>query len=363
MDTPFQDYSRINRELKKEFLREINRVLNLNRNHDYSAYIEEFEENFAGYCGAKLAIGVDSGTSALQLSMAALGIKEGDEVILPCYTYISTALAISNLGATPVFADVKEDMTLDPDVVGPKITRKTKAIIPVHIHGNPCEIDHISEICKKNKLALIEDASQAHGAKYKGKRVGGFGVGCFSLHTSKTLGGIGDAGIICLNDGLYNNIRQLMLPDNNTREILLSRRTPCVISPLQTAILKVKLSYLDRFNERKNEIAELYNKLIIEKRVSKIVLSKDSYPVYRDYCIKTSHRTELQKFLQDHGIETAARYKVPLHLTETYSYLGYKRGDFPVAEEVADSILSLPSFIGITDKEIRDICDRINEFQ
>ena len=240
---PFQDYSSVHKKLKKPLLKEINFVLNLKDNSSHEEYIRKFEEKVIGYFNTKFVIGVDSGTTALQLSLVASGVKEGDEVILPCYTYISTVLAISNIRAKPIFVDIGEDLTIDPSAIEKKITNKTKAIIPVHIHGNVCDIDPILDICKKYNLDLIEDASQAHGAEYKGKKVGSFGIGCFSLHTSKTLGGVGDAGIIILNDEvIYNKIKNLMVPDNNTKEILFSKRTPCKIDAIQVAIIKVKLS-------------------------------------------------------------------------------------------------------------------------
>ena len=359
----FNNYSLLNKKLKKEILAEINLVLNLEDNIDYENYSNQFEDKIKKYFDVKFCISLDSGTTALQLALTGCGIKQGDEVVLPCYTYAATALAISNIGAKPVFVDINEnDLTINPNLIKSKLTNKTKAIIPVHIHGNPCEIDTILDICKDHKIKLIEDCSQAHGAEYKGKKVGSFGVGCFSLHSSKTLGGIGDSGIITLNDKkIYDKIRKLMVPDNNSKEILLSKRTPCIMDCMQAAIIKIKLRYLDNFNNRKNAIANLYNKLL-NKKIKRLNLINDSYAVYRDYCIRTNERDKLQEYLLAKGIETKARYKIPLHLTKTFSYLDYKKGDFPITEKISEDVLCLPSFIGITDEQIECMCKEINNF-
>jgi len=364
MQVSFHDFSNQNKKLKLSILKEINHILNFSDNSNHDKYIKEFEDEFANYHNVDFAIGVDSGTTALQLAMIASGIKKGDEVIVPSYTYIATALAVSNIGAKPVFVDIKEsDLTINESLIEKKITDKTKAIIPVHIHGNICELNSILSICKKYNLQLIEDASQAHGASYKNKKIGSFGIGCFSLHTSKTLGGIGDAGIITSNDKrIHDKIKQLMIPDNNSEEIINSKRTPCDIDAIQAAIVKIKLTKLDELNKRKNKIARLYDRLISNKLVKKIITAKDSYSVYRDYCIIINERERLQEFLFKKGIETKARYKLPLHLTKTFEYLGYKKGDSPIAEKMANEVLCLPSFIGISDDNIKYICDEINKF-
>ncbi|MBU4116825.1 MAG: DegT/DnrJ/EryC1/StrS family aminotransferase [Nanoarchaeota archaeon] len=362
MEVPFQNYSIINKKLKKELLKEINLVLNLVDNSSHNEYIEKFEEFFGNYFGVKFALGVDSGTTALQLALIASGIKPGDEIILPCYTYIATALAISNIGAKPVFVDIKEDLTINPLLIEKAITDKTKAIIPVHIHGNLCDLASIFSICQKYNLKLIEDASQAHGAEYDGKKIGCLGIGCFSMHTSKTLGGVGDAGIILLNDErIYKKMKKLISLENNTQELLFSKRTPCKIDAIQAAIIKVKLNYLSQFNKRKHEIAKLYNMFLNCCKVKKMELIKNSYAVYRDYCIRVDTPEKLKKFLDVFGIKTKTGY-VPLHLIETFDYLGYNKGDFPVSEELSKQILCLPCFIGLNDKQIEHVCDKINEF-
>ena len=259
---------------------------------------------------------------------------------------------------------LEEDLTIDPSLIEKRITNKTKAVIPVHMHGNPCDMEAILDICNKHNLRLIEDASQAYGANYKKKKIGSFGIGCFSLHTSKTLGGTGDAGIITLdNEEICQKIRQLMVPDNNSKDILLSKRTPCDIDAIQAAIIRVKLPYLDKFNKRKNEIAALYDSFLDNTKIKNITPCENSYPVYRDYCIKTINLEKLNKFLFDNGIKTKARYKIPLHLTETFSYLGYKVNDCPIAEKAAKEVLCLPSFIGITNEEIKSVCECINRFE
>ena len=363
---PFYDYSIVNDKIKDKIITEINRIFKLKDNWELEKNIKELEHDFSAYCSTSYAIAVDSGTSALQLSLTALGIKEGDEVIIPAYGYIATALAVSNTGAKPVFCDIDEKgLTISTNKIETLINIRTKAIIPVHIHGNICDMETITEICRKHSISLIEDCCQSHGAMFNSKKTGTFGIGCFSFHTSKTLGGIGNSGIITLDDEqIYKNIKALITPDNNTVNILHSGRTPCVINPIQAAIVRIKLRYLDQFNKRKQEIVDLYESLISNQKIKTIYKNneKNILPVYRDVCITCKERDMLQKHLSEKSIESKARYNIPLHLTKTYKHLGYKEGDLPASEKAAEEILCLPSFIGITDKQIEFICKIINKF-
>lgn len=369
---PFYDYSIVNNKIKDKLISEISRILKLKDNWEFEKDIKKLEQHFSAYCGTSHAIAVNSGTSALQLSLSALGIREGDEVIIPAYSYIATALAISNTGAKPVFCDInEEDLTIAVDKIETLINSRIKAIIPVHIHGNPCDMDAITKICTKHSISLIEDCCQSHGAMFSSKKTGSFGIGCFSFHTSKTIGGIGNSGIITFDDEqVYRKIKALMTPDNNTINILYSKRTPCTMDPIQAAIVRIKLGYLDQFNKRKLEIAKLYYSLISNPKITILPKNsgkdgmdkKDMKPVYRDIYIRCKERYLLQKHLTENGIESKARYNIPLHLTKTYSHLGYKKGDLPTSEKAADEVLCLPSFIGITNKQIEFICKTINEF-
>lgn len=349
--------------VKEEILQNINTILKFKSTKEYDEFVSKFEKLFAKYCDCKDSLAVNSGTSALQLALLFLGIKEGNEVLVPAYTYAASAIVVSNIGAIPVFVDIKPtDLTIDPKDIESKITNKTKAIIAVHIHGNPCDIDPILEICKKYKLNLIEDASQAHGATYKGKKVGSFGVGCFSLHMSKNLGAFSSAGAITFNaDQLREKLLKYVQPDNDTVEALNSGRTPCEMDAIQACFLIPKLKILDKMNDRKREIAKLYDEFITNPSFEKPVLNDKSISVYRDYFIMCKDREKVFKTLLSQGIGSKIRYKKPLHLTNTFKYLGHKESDFPVAEKVAKEVLCLPTHLGLSDEDIIKICSILNK--
>lgn len=362
-DILFFDYSAVNSLVKDDIIRNINNALTFKTTKEYDKLVEEFERSYADYCGTRDCIALNSGTSALQLAMLSIGIKEGDEVILPVYTYAASAIAVSNIGAKPVFVDILEsDLTIDPNKIEKSITPRTRAIMAVHIHGNPCDIEAILEICRKHKLVLIEDASQAHGALYKKKKIGSFGIGCFSLHMSKNLGAFSSAGAITFNTlGLREKLAKYIAPDNNTIDVLMSGRTPCEMDAIHACFLIPKLKVLDSLNKRKREIANLYDQNIINPMFKKPILNNKSTGVYRDYFIMCKDRDSVMDKLRTSGIGTKVRYKVPLHLTKTFSYLGYKIGDFEVAERVVEEIICLPTYIGLSDDDIIRICSEINK--
>lgn len=354
---PYIDFSLIPGDLKKEILLEIGRVMRFKNVREHEQYVTGVEKSLAKYFQTKFGVAVDSGTTALQLSLTALGVGEGDEVIIPTYTYVATALAVTNLGAKPVFVDVKMgDLTIDPDLIESNITSRTKAVVPVHIHGLCCDMDKIRQICEKRAIALVEDASQAHGACINGKKAGSFGMGCFSLHTSKNLGGIGDAGFIALNDeDLYRKIQEFLVPDSPTKAALESRRTPCTMDAIQAAIVQKKLAFLDIVNERKREIARQYDSFIVDPEMKKPVVLQGTLPVYRDYFILVDDRDALKAHLLKEGIETKLGY-TPLHLSKMFeNFLGSKK-DFPVSETIAGMVLLLPSFWGMTDSQLKQVC-------
>lgn len=361
----FFDYSVLNNKLKDQINENLSNLLSLKSSKEYNELVTRFEKKFAEYCECNHCIGLNSGTSALQLALTALGVKKGDEVIVPAYTYAASAIVISNLGAKPVFTDVLEsDLTIDSRQIEDKITEKTKAIIAVHIHGNPCNMQPILNICKKYNLHLIEDSSQAHGARYDGKRVGSFGIGCFSLHMSKSMGGIGNTGAMTLNNpDLKQKIMNYIDPDNNTKEVLFSLRTPCDMDAIHTCFLLPKIEILDKLNDRKREMADLYNKYLKNSPFTKPTLNDKAEGVYRDYYIVGKNRKHIMEFLLSKGIETKARYKIALHLTKTFEYLGHKKGDFPNAERAAEELICLPTHIGISDEDIKYICSVINEIK
>lgn len=352
---PYANYS-FPDDLKKEVLLEIGRIMQFKSLHEHERYVAGVEARFAEYFQTKFAVAVDSGTTALQLSLTALDVREGDEVIVPTYTYAATALAVTNLGAKPIFVDVKmEDLTIDPDLIEPSISPRTKAVIPVHIHGLCCDMEKIRRICEKHHIALIEDASHAHGAKINGKKAGSFGVGCFSLHISKNLGGIGDAGVITLNDEMpYRQIQEFLLPDPETKSALHSRRTPCAMDAIQAAIVVKKLAFLDALNERKRQIASQYDAFISDPDIKKPVVLAGTTPVYRDYFVLVDDRDALKAHLLKEGVETKPGYR-PLHLSKMFEDFRGKK-PLAVSETIAEKVLLLPSFGRLTEGQIKGVC-------
>lgn len=359
---PYIDYSLIPGDLRKEILIEVSRIMRFKNVQEHENYVAAVEKSLAAYFKAQFAVAVDSGTTALQLSLAALGIGEGDEVIVPAYTYVATALAVTNVGAIPVFADIKRnDLTIDPKSIESRITEKTKAVIPVHIHGLCCDMPAIQKICSKHDLNIIEDASQAHGASIQDKKAGTFGIGCFSLHTSKNLGGIGDAGLIILNDKeIYKKIRNFLVPDSGSETVLESKRTPCTMDAIQAAIVRKKLAVLDALNERKRDIARQYDALIPDAQALKPVACDGTIPVYRDYFIVIDKRDKLRTDLLQEGIETKLGYPL-LHLSGTFKQYRKTGSKLSVAEAIADKILLLPAFWGLTEGQLKRVCMAIRK--
>lgn len=312
-------------------------------------FLEKFEESFAKYIGTKYCIGVASGTDAIHLSLLALNIKAGDEVILPVNTFIATAYAILYVGAKPVFVDVDpKTFNIDVNSIESKITKNTKAIIPVHLYGQPAQMDKIMLLARKYKLAVVEDACQAHGATYNKKNVGSFGdLAAFSFYPSKNLGAYGDGGVITTNSTqLAKTLKKLReyggISKYKYDTIGLNSR----LDAIQAAILSIKLKHLDEWNNKKQKLAAYYNKRINEEIpfIKTPFINSQSTSVYHLYVIKTPKRNQLAKYLSSHGIQTGIHYPVPLHLQKSLQHLGYKKGDFPVAEALSREILSLPIY-------------------
>ncbi len=328
--------------------------------------LQQFEKNFASYCNCKYAVGVANGTDALFLVMKALGINKGDEVITAPNSFLATAGAVIAAGATPVFADVRDDYNIDPNKIREVIVERTKAIIPVHLTGRPADMKAILAIASEHGLFVIEDAAQAVGALYENKRVGSFGIaGCFSFHPLKTLNAYGDGGAITTNDtALYEKLTKL-------RNHGLKNRDECEfwgynsrLDNLQAAILNVKLKHLDKWSRRKREIAALYRKgLQGIKGILKVpVDALGEEAVYHTFVIQCENRDELQQYLLKLGIETKVHYPIPIHLQKSAAALRYKQGDFPTAERQAKTILSLPIYPELSDSEIEAVCKEIRMF-
>lgn len=336
-----------------------------------SAYIggqhrEKFERDFANYLGVRHCIGVANGTDALTICLKVLGIGQGDEVITVANTFIATAEAITNAGAKVVFVDNDPDYyVIDPDEIEKKVTNKTKAIIPVHLHGHPADIDRILEIAHKYNIFIIEDSAQAHGAEFRGKKVGTLGTAAtFSFYPGKNLGAYGDAGAIVTNDDEF--AMKIKMYANHGRVSKYDHEFEGVNSRLdniQAAVLSVKLKYLDQWNEKRRSIAEYYSRRLSD--IKEIVIPKTkSYvkDVYHLYVIKAHRRDELREYLLKNGVATGIHYPIALPNLKAYQYLGHKPDDFPNATKCQSEILSLPIYPELTEENIDKICLLIHEF-
>jgi dTDP-4-amino-4,6-dideoxygalactose transaminase len=363
MKVPYLNLGLQHKNIKEEILRSIGTLLD-NGQFILGEESQRFEKRFAALCGTTYALGVANGTDALFLSLMALGIGKGDEVITAPNSFLASASSIAIAGAKPVFADVREDFNLDPALVEKAITPATKAIIVVHLTGRPAPLDELLAIAKKHKLHLIEDCAQAVGALYKGKPVGSFGTtGCFSLHPLKNLAACGDGGVITTNDEkIY---KHLLIARNHG----LINRDECDfwsynsrLDNLQAAILNVKLTELEKWTSRRREIAGIYQRKL---KGLDLILPTDSTSekaVYHTFIIQTTKRDALKQFLADAGIDTKVHYPIAIHQQKAAKELGYKPGDFPVTEKQTRTILSLPVFAELLDIEVNYVADKIIEF-
>ncbi len=325
----------------------------------------DFEKKFAEYSEVKYAIGVASGLDALELGMRALGIGVGDEVITPANSFIASSSAISFTGATPILVDCEENtFNIDPARIEEKITKKTKAIMPVHLYGRPADMDQTLKIAKKHNLMVIEDACQAHGARYKGKRVGSFGnFGAFSFYPGKNLGAYGDGGIITTNNKTLADTVAKMRNYGQAQKyhhdyLAWNSR----LDTIQAAILLIKLKKLDKWNGGRREIAQEYNRLLKNLPIIVPEIPKNIDHIFHLYVIRTKNRDDLAKYLNQKGIATGLHYPIPIHLQKAYQDLGYKKGDFPVSEKLAEEILTLPIYPELKDSEVEYIAISIRQF-
>jgi dTDP-4-amino-4,6-dideoxygalactose transaminase len=327
-------------------------------------FVEEFEKSFANYIGVKHAIGVSNGTTALHLAMLALDIGQGDEVIVPANTFIATAWGVSHAGATPVFVDCDETWNIDVTKIESAITPKTKAIIGVHLYGQPCDLDSLITICNKHNLYLVEDSAQAQGARYKGKTVGSFGImACYSFYPGKNLGACGEAGgITTNNDEIASRLRSLRNHGSTIRyyhdEIGYNYR----MGGLEGASLSVKLKYLDSWNNRRREISKRYKSEISNPKITMQLLPQWADSISHLFVIISEDKVGLVKHLEENGINAAFHYPVPCHLQKAYAYLGYVEGDFPKSEYLSKNCVSLPMYSELTEGQINQIITSINQF-
>jgi dTDP-4-amino-4,6-dideoxygalactose transaminase len=327
-------------------------------------FVEAFEKEYAQYIGTSYAIGVSNGTTALHLAMLALGIGQGDEVIVPANTFIATAWGVSHAGATPVYIDCNENWQIDPSKIEAAITPNTKAVIGVHLYGQPFDIDAVKAICVKYNLFLVEDAAQAQGARYKGKTVGQFGVmACYSFYPGKNLGACGEAGGITTNSEAYmKHLHSLRNHGFTVRyyhdEIGYNYR----MGGLEGASLSVKLKYLEGWNNRRREIAKAYQSGINNTKITMQSKPDWSDGIYHLFVVTTHDKEAFVKHLSDHNIIAAYHYPIPCHLQKAYSHLGYKIGDFPNSEYLAEHCISLPMYPELTDEDVQKVISTINNY-
>lgn len=365
MKVPFVTFKPMEKELDKDLRAAFDRV------YTRSWYIEGieddiFEKAFAKFCDRKYCVGVGNGLDSLFLALKALGIGTGDEVIVPSNTYIATALAVTYVGATPVFVEPDiRTFNIDSNKIETAITDRTKAIMPVHLYGQACDMDPIIEIAKKHNLYIVEDCAQAHGAKYKGKVVGSFGEAAgFSFYPGKNLGALGDAGATVTNNKkLEERIRALGNYGSDYKYHHVMQGNNSRLDELQAGFLNAKLPHLDKVNVERRRIAQKYLNGIKNPEVILPYVPEYATPVWHIFGIRCKRRAELENYLNAFGIGTNKHYPIPMHLQKCYKNLGFKEGDFPIAEEISATELSIPMYYGMTDEEVQYVIDKVNEFK
>ncbi|NFH68232.1 DegT/DnrJ/EryC1/StrS family aminotransferase [Clostridium botulinum] len=393
MNIPLIDLKAQYKSISEDLDRVTKEVLS-SANYIMGKNVSDFEKDFADYIGVKHAISVGNGTDALVIALKSLGIGAGDEVITSTFTYFASAECISAVGAKPVFVDAEKDtFNIDPSKIEEKITKKTKAIIPVHIFGQSADMDEINKIAKKYNLKVIEDACQAVGAKYKGKMIGALSdMACFSFFPTKNLSCAGDGGMIVTSDDNVATIARALRTHgsgetgqkaynllNNINEDIDKSNTgdDTVYNPLkyynyligynsrldaiQAAILKVKLPHLDKWNSKRKEIAKIYDENFKDSNVVTPNVREENESVYHQYVLQTEDREKMLNKLKDKGVAAGVYYPVPLHLQKVYKDLGYKEGDMPVAEYLSHRTFAIPVYPELTEEQIRYIIDSIKE--
>ena len=365
MNVPFVTFKPLETELDKELRGAFERVYARSW-YVEGVEVEAFEKAFAKYCDSVYCTGVGNGLDALFLSLKALGVIKGDEIIVPSNTYIATALAVTYSGATPIFVEPDiRTFNIDPNKIEQKVTKKTKAIMPVHLYGQACDMDPIMEIARKYNLYVVEDCAQAHGATYKGKKVGSFGDAAgFSFYPGKNLGALGDAGaMVTNNEELAKKVHALGNYGSDYKYHHIYQGNNSRLDELQAAFLAAKLPQLDKVNENRRKIAAKYLAGIHNSEVILPFVPEYANPVWHIFGIRCKRRDELEKWLNDSGVSTNKHYPIPMHLQECYKDLGFKKGDFPIAEEISETELSIPMYYGMTDDEIQYVVRKINEFR
>ena len=360
MNIPFIDFHPQYETIKKEISVGLEKVFEKG-NFILGEEAQQFEARFAQYCEARYGVGVNSGTDALYLAVSALGIGPGDEVILPTHTFIATALCVSYTGATPVFADI-EETTYNIDVASlqKKITKKTKAVIPVHIYGQAANMDEINAVAGQHGIKVIEDAAQAHGATYKNRKIGSLGdVACFSFYPTKSLGAFGDAGMVVTKDETIAK-KVMMLRDYGRvgRYEHKVKGHNSRLDTVQAVVLNAKLKYLDEWNQMRRNVAATYAECLNGVAgVTVPTIAAERTHVFQTYAVRVQDRDRVMEELRKKGVGVLIHYPIPVHLQEAYQDAGCQRGDFPQAEKIANEILSLPMFPHMTREQVQIVCE------
>lgn len=360
---PFNDLKPQHDRLREELREAIDRVIDSGW-FVLGKEVGAFEHEFARYCHAAFAVGVGSGTEAIHLALLASGVQPGDEVITVAFTAVPTATAISLAGATPVFVDVDPTtFTMDPNQVEDRISARTKVILPVHLYGHPADLDPLLDLGRRRGIRVVEDAAQAHGAEYRGRRIGGIGdLTAFSFYPTKNLGACGDAGLVTTNDpDLADRLRLLRNYGQRTRYVHETMGVNSRLDEVQAAVLRTKLPKLDAWNAQRRERAEIYRGLL--HRVAVPAEQPWARHVWHLYVIRSPHRDALQKHLHERGVGTLIHYPIPVHLQPSYRYLGYEPGALPHTERLAGEILSLPLYPELTPEQTACVAEEVNRFE
>jgi dTDP-4-amino-4,6-dideoxygalactose transaminase len=358
---PYLDLGAQYRSIKSEIDAAIAGVLDTSQ-FVLGSEVARFEQEFAAYCGAAECIALNSGTSALHLALLAAGVGPGDDVITVPFTFVASVAAILYVGARPILVDIDPlSFTMDPSAIEGAITPRTKAILPVHLYGQSADMDPILELARRHKLVVIEDAAQAHGAKYKGRPVGSLGdISCFSFYPTKNLGAYGEGGAVTASNPEYvRTIRMLRDWGQDRKYHHMLRGFNYRMEGLQGAILRVKLRHLDDWTEARRSAASKYNRLLTDCGVKLPTEMQWARHVYHVYTLRTEHREALHAALQAEGIQTAVHYALPAHLQPAYANLGYSQGALPKSEKAAKEVLSLPMYPEITDTQIRTVAQAL----
>ena len=358
---PFVDLKAQYRSIKPEVTAAIAGVLE-SCEFTLGSEVAAFEKEFAAYCHAGHGVGVNSGTSALHLALLAAGVGPGDEVITVPFTFLATVSAIDYTGARPVFVDVDpRTLTMDPAALEAAITPRTRAVIPVHLYGRPADMDPIVAIARRHGIVVIEDAAQAHGAEYKGRRAGSLGeMACFSFYPGKNLGAYGEGGLVVTDSPEYTRTLRMLRDwgaEKKYEHVLKGYNYR--MEGIQGAVLRVKLRHLDDWTESRREAAARYDELLVDSGVETPPPASDARHVYHIYAVRTASRQAWQDALQQQGIQTGVHYPVPVHLQPAFADLGYRAGEFPASERAAQEVLSLPMFPELTAEQCETVCGAV----